>query len=70
MSRAAEFRSHEYRARLDAVEYRREAKISRPERCVMLLKWASDRDADSAFYASQARYYETCQPVEFKEAAE
>lgn len=70
MSRAAEFRNHEYRARLDAVEYRREAKISRPERRVMLLTWAANRDADAAFYASQARYYETHQPLEFKEAAE
>lgn len=70
MSRAAEFRAHEYRARLDAVEYRREAAVSRPERKVILQKWAENRDADSTFYASKARYYETHQPLEFKEAAE
>lgn len=70
MSRAAELRQLEYRARLDAVDYRREAKISRPERRVMLLRWAANRDADAAHYASRARYYETLQPLEFKEAAE
>lgn len=70
MSRAAEFREHEYRARLDAIQYRSEAKTSRPERKVMLSKWAENRDSDAAFYASKARHYEGRQPLEFKEAAE
>ena len=59
MLSAAEFRTLALKAKKDARDYRREARLSRPERRQMLLKWAENRDADSAFYASRALIAET-----------
>lgn len=54
-----EFRALALKAKKDARDYRREARMSRPERRKLLLKWAEQRDADSAFYASRAFIFET-----------
>lgn len=55
----AEFHALALTAKQDARDYRREARMSRPERRKLLLKWAEQRDADSAFYASRAIIFET-----------
>lgn len=54
-----EYRALALKAKRDARDYRRDARMSRPERRKMLLKWAEQRDADSAFYASRALIFET-----------
>ncbi|MBX5206730.1 hypothetical protein [Rhizobium sp. NZLR11] len=50
----AEYGALALTAKKDARDYRREARMSNPERRKMLLKWAGSRDEDAAFYASRA----------------
>ncbi|MBX5140655.1 hypothetical protein HJB79_18035 [Rhizobium lentis] len=59
MLSAAEYLSLSMKAKQDAREYRSEAAKSRPDRSDLLMKWAANRDADAAFYASRAAMYET-----------